>query len=592
VSYQQRISTDMIRDQLRRILESPEFKGSERLSEFLRYVTEETLTGRSDQIKGYSIGVEVFGRTRDFDPQTDPVVRVVAGRLRRALQSYYSGTGADDPIRISIPKGRYVPDFDENVGFEESHEAIAGSNLHNDSDKPDPVAGHPISLELSSAIDSTSRRRLITSIAALFLVLVLLSVGWLYFRAYYPLGQPSRSFPTVIVLPFDNLDSDNRMDFLAAGLAEELSVRLERFQDLRVIAHHSSKKLESMGTHNPKAIKALGANFAVLGSVRTSETGIRISIRLVDPSTEVQLWAKTFLGDLSARNLFEIEDEITDGVVSQIAGEYGIISRSTAKASLGKADAELSVFEAICLHREYQKTLSPDLFKKALSALQSSAAVDPENATVWAKLAIMYGEAYHVSQIHIENALEKAAECANKAVKLDPLSQAAWDAMCTVRMLQGNRVGMIAGAKKLHGLNPHSSTFVGYAGWYMTLAGEYEQGLVWLKEGIKLNPYYPPPFHVAFFLDHYRRGEYRKALSEAEKLRMPDIYWDHMQRAASLGQLGKKKEALKEIDEMLRLKPEFSETPRSFIGMLVLDKNLVDGILAGLEKGGLPTTNR
>ena len=71
----------------------------------------ETLSGRADRIKAYSIAVEVFGRGASFDPQSDPVVRIEAGRVRRALERYYLTAGSSDPIAITIPKGSYVPVF-------------------------------------------------------------------------------------------------------------------------------------------------------------------------------------------------------------------------------------------------------------------------------------------------------------------------------------------------------------------------------------------------------------------------------------------------------------------------------------------------
>jgi hypothetical protein len=104
---------EAIRRQLDRILQNPDFKGSEKQRDFIAFVVNETLSGRASQIKGYTIAVTVYGRKEAFDPQTDPVVRLEAGRLRRKLEKYYSGAGKDDPVRIDILKGGYVPTFEE-----------------------------------------------------------------------------------------------------------------------------------------------------------------------------------------------------------------------------------------------------------------------------------------------------------------------------------------------------------------------------------------------------------------------------------------------------------------------------------------------
>ncbi len=102
---------ETIRIQLDRILQSPQFTGSDKQKKFLKFIVDETLADRASQLKGYTIAVIVYGRKEGFDPQVDPIVRVEAGRLRRALEHYYLTVGGNDPIRIEIPKGGYVPIF-------------------------------------------------------------------------------------------------------------------------------------------------------------------------------------------------------------------------------------------------------------------------------------------------------------------------------------------------------------------------------------------------------------------------------------------------------------------------------------------------
>jgi hypothetical protein len=104
-------SPQAIREELERILSSPKFAGAEQIRRFLRFSVEETVAGRQNQIKQYSTGTEALGRRPNFDPTEDPIVRVEAGRLRRALTYYYQHQGRQDAIRILIPKGAYVPVF-------------------------------------------------------------------------------------------------------------------------------------------------------------------------------------------------------------------------------------------------------------------------------------------------------------------------------------------------------------------------------------------------------------------------------------------------------------------------------------------------
>jgi hypothetical protein len=96
---------------LRSVLASAAFAHSPSLTAFLRFVVEAALAGRGDQLKGYTIAVEALGRRSDFDPETDAIVRVDAGRIRSALARYYETDGAHDAVVIDLPRGHYAPTF-------------------------------------------------------------------------------------------------------------------------------------------------------------------------------------------------------------------------------------------------------------------------------------------------------------------------------------------------------------------------------------------------------------------------------------------------------------------------------------------------
>ena len=105
-----------VRAQVQRMTASDVFASSPQLAAFLLFVVEAVLRGHGERLKGYTIGVEVLRRDVTFDPQIDPIVRVEATRLRRAIERYYAGPGADDPIVIDLPRGAYVPRIALRVG--------------------------------------------------------------------------------------------------------------------------------------------------------------------------------------------------------------------------------------------------------------------------------------------------------------------------------------------------------------------------------------------------------------------------------------------------------------------------------------------
>ncbi len=117
------VSEQEIRAALSRVLDSAAFSRSGRARELLAYLVGEQLAGRGDQIKGFSIALDVFGRDAGFDAARDPLVRVQMGRLRELLAGYYAKDGRDERLRIEIDKGGYCPVF-RNFGLEPSETSL------------------------------------------------------------------------------------------------------------------------------------------------------------------------------------------------------------------------------------------------------------------------------------------------------------------------------------------------------------------------------------------------------------------------------------------------------------------------------------
>jgi hypothetical protein len=168
---------EAVRDELQRVLSSPPFSNSKRYPALLQYIVESTLTGRSEQLKERTIGVEVFERTPTYDTNTDTVVRYTAGEVRKRLALYYHELDHRAAIQISLPVGSYVPEFlhaNEEAGQPADASHGSGWNMH-PADVPDEKSLHP------AAQPETPVRRW-GWVTLLLLVLVAASggVGWRY----------------------------------------------------------------------------------------------------------------------------------------------------------------------------------------------------------------------------------------------------------------------------------------------------------------------------------------------------------------------------------------------------------------------------
>jgi adenylate cyclase len=520
---------EAIRAQLERILHCAEFRGSYKQREFLGFVVDETLEDRTSQLKGYTIAVAVYGRKEGFDPQVDPIVRVEAGRLRRALEHYYLTAGKNDPIHIEIPKGGYVPTF------------------------------HAVQNLSTRAKTRTSENE----------------------DSALPTGT------SIAVMPLTNLAGDEAQDYFADGLTEELTVELARFQEFQVIASQSTMRFKGQKVDPKKVGRDLGVRFVLMGSIRKDLEIIKVTIRLLDTATAGQIWGESYKRDQTAADLIAVQEEIAHRVVGAIADQYGLITRRLSRESRKKAPADLKVYDAILRFYHYESELTPQAFEKALAALERAIDIDPEYGLAWAMLGHLHADNHALGFCEIEAPLEKALTFAQKGVALEPDSQFVQDALTLVHFHRGDKEHFLKHVAQTIALNPNSPYVVGVAGWHMALYGEWERGLKLMKKGMKLNPYHPSWFHLAPYMDFYCRGEYENAFAEALKFNYPEMFWDPLMRTAALSQMDRAREAKTAVGELLKLEPDFTARGRRLISRYVKVDDLVDMIIEGLRKAGL-----
>jgi TolB-like protein len=525
------LNSDEIQAQLRVILSSPDFQKKPQLGKFLEFVVTEALAGRQSQVKQYSVAVRAFGWDADFDPQTDPIVRIEARRLRRALDRYYREVGIANPIKITIPLGTYVPEFSKRK-FSETSDTVDEQVL-----KIDPLKAVQL--------------------------------------------------PKVAVLPFTNLAPDELDNYVVNGIGEEISSNLARFQELSVIAFYSMRQFQGGEANIQEIGEQLGISYLVTGSIRVTVDSVRVVVSLVQFPSQEQLWSQIYNREIADITVFEILDEIVEQIIAIIGSGQGVILRNVAQASKHPQPKNFTVLDAISRYYESQWNFDTDSFQTIPAALEKATEIDPENALVWAVLGEIYTD-FHVHQDPlIKNALERAEKCAAKALNLDPLCQHAHHLKAYIALQKGDIDAVVEACNRVVELNPNNSYLIGLAGFWLALVGKYEAGKIILRRAMELNPYYPPYFHHAFFLDHYRKGEYLPALAEAEKFIMPEYYWDPLDKAIALSALGRISEAQQKLSELQHLTPNFDANPDEFLSAFVLDDHLRRDMLVNLSKIGL-----
>ncbi|HXI43085.1 MAG TPA: hypothetical protein VNH83_24095 [Bryobacteraceae bacterium] len=248
-------SGESVHQQLHRVLKSRVFSRSKELCRFLQFAVEQKLRNRTVRLKEYLIGVTVFERGENFNPGTDPIVRVQARRLRSKLTLYYETEGRADTVVIELPCGGYVPVF-----------------------------------QLRSAVE--------------------------HMRRLQPLDSaPAETRRSVVVLPFVNIGPDANERF-SDGLTEELIHVLSKTADLRVVARTSSFHFKGK-TDDIRSIGVrLGVDTLVEGSVRSDGNRLRVSAGLIDVADGGLLWSGVY--EQTAAEMFAVQKDISEQIAKKI----------------------------------------------------------------------------------------------------------------------------------------------------------------------------------------------------------------------------------------------------------------------------------
>ncbi len=526
------LSHEAIHEELHRILMSPEFQATDRMRDFLRFVVEEALAGRADQLKGFTIATQVFGRGKNFDAAQDPIVRIQAGRLRRALERYYLVAGWRDPIHIDMPKGRYIPYF--------VVQTVEKGRIQ------DPTT-------------QTADR----------------------------LGDYSPVGPSVAVLPLKNLTADPNQDFFAIGLAEDLVTELTRFQDIVVFPCQRT----TLGTGSLADLEQLtrtaGARFLLGGTVRRDPETTKVSMRLIDAKTGRQIWAGVYKHKLEASSLIATQEDIARNVVASIGSEYGIIARRLSTESRKKSPGDLDTYEAMFRYYSYQIAPSPQTSGECFVALQRAVEKEPEYGPAWSALATLHCQMHTFDVPDFDRPLDTALQYARKGVFLEPGSQIGRLVLAYASYLSDDLDSFHQEIEMAIGLNPNSLYTVGTAGYLHVMVGESDRGLSLLDRATSANPFFPKWFHTAYFMDHFRRQEYERALLEIQQDNCVQNFWSSALHVAVLGKLGRNSEAKVHIEGLLRLKPDFASQARELMRRSLKVENLIDELIDGLRRGGL-----
>ncbi|UFI05423.1 tetratricopeptide repeat protein [Roseibium aggregatum] len=572
-----------VREELSRVLQSDHFHATPKRRAMLTFLIEEALAGRADTLKGYAIGLAVFGRDESFDPQSDPIVRLEARRLRHDLDSYYIAEGARNPIRISIPKGQYAPKFHDNLASVTARDGSTTSNGETaDSLVPEETKAPPR--------PSRTSPRLPWLVAGGAVLLALLALGALVVMQFLPVQQQrlEASKPSVMVLPFSVTSTDPEQQILAAGIAEQIMTALSRFPDFRIF--WPPVGTTTAETFDPVEIgRRENVSFLITGSVGSEDGLIRVSAKLVHSSSKRVLWSGSYDRIRSRTTLLEIEKSIASEIATIAGQPYGVIKSELAGSLPVGSEPSNDSFECVLRGYVYRRNFSRQLHATVQECLNSAVKRDPGYVEAWAMLGWLYLDSARfglVADGKKELAFDSALNAASHALSLDGDNILALKALSSINHYMGNIEEGERLAKKALDLNPNDPDTLAQLGWRLAVVGKFEEGIPYLEKAIERTRNAPGWYFHLIAINHMLNGRYAEMLTAAKKgvLDGSGVSWCLV--AVAQSKLGNKAAARAALEKMTDVSPGLGRDPGTFLRSHQASEQIVSSLMKGLKEAG------
>ncbi len=571
---------EAVLDEVDRVLRSATFSATQKRRKMLTFIVEETLAGRGDTLKGYAIGLAVFDRDDTFDPQSDPIVRLEARRLRHDLDSYYVSEGAHNAMRISIPKGQYAARFH----FPEKKASSAGAATESEQEVPEGAAIEPVG-------NASDKRMLLPwGIAAASAVLALLATGVSMFPEILPVGKAGGALgkPSVMVLPFEDETANADQRLLATGISDQIMTALSRFPDIGLFLPPAN----AAGQPPPDPVKVgkqEGVSYLIAGSVAADGEQVRVNAKLVETGTKRVLWSGNYDRQRSQASLLEIEQGIAGEIASIIGQPYGIIKTELANRLPSAIEPHASSFDCVLRGYVYRRNFSAQLHAQVLGCLEEAVKRDPTYAEAWAMLGWLYLDAARFGfapDADRELGFDRALTAASHALTLEGNNVLALKAMSSANHYMGNIREGERFARQALAVNPNDPDTLAQLGWRLAVVGNFKEGIPFLQKAIERTANAPGWYYHLIAIDHLLNGRYAEMLTAAKKGGADNSGVSWALIAIAQSELGNSEAAGAALAQMAEASPSINRDPAAFLRRHQAKDRIVDAMVNGLTKAG------
>ena len=323
---------------------------------------------------------------------------------------------------------------------------------------------------------------------------------------------------SVAVMFFKNLSNDDEQEYFCEGFSEDLLSMLSRFNKLVVISSHASFAYREKSKSFKEIGKELGVRYIIHGSVRKLGPKMRINANLVSTENENSIWSNNF--DLSVDEIFDVQDEIAEQIVSTIVGR---VEADHLNAIKTKRPENMDAYDLILKGLEYAKkgNVIKENTENAVKLFEQAIEVEPSYARAHAWRACSLSNLADWEENPDPDMFASAIESANLALELDPNEPEVHRIMGSIKLWFERDYDMGKyHFEKARELCPSDVFIICRYATMLIYFGEFEKALGELERAMRLDPFSHDLLFGAEALCHYWLGNYDKAITSFKKVKV------------------------------------------------------------------------